>query len=158
MRLKSLEREFTFKIGEKEFKGDLASDLKIDVNNINEEFSNQPAIFAWWATLASIANEIHQKKKLQRKILEAELDKEKRKELEATKGRKVTERIVEREVMLDDRWKQAYLEEIEAGRQASILSAATEALRQRKDMLTSLGLQLREEMRSEQVIKEVASD
>jgi len=154
MRFEGLDDAFSVELKGKRFEGDLASDLKIDKVNLSDEFTKQASVYAWWATLSALAQEKYQHKRLERKIVEAELDKEKRLTLGAENNRRVTEKVVEREVHLDPRWRKAYEEEIEAAKEAAILSGATEALRQRKDMLVALGLQLREELRSDQVLRE----
>lgn len=138
---------------------DLAEDLKIDSANINEAFCNQPALYAWWATVSSQAKALVERKKLEvdrqdefiKKTLIGELDAEVRQELEMN-GEKVTETKVTNSIYVHPRYKEELAElyglkeELqELQEQYVALEIAKEALNQRKDMLISLGAQLRQE-------------
>ena len=76
----------------------LGEDLDVKPENLNEAFIEQPAKFAYWATVALQAKALVDKKKLEvekqddylRKSLVGELDAEIRKELELN-GDKITE-------------------------------------------------------------------
>lgn len=138
---------------------DLAEDLKIDVNNINEAFCEQPAKFAWWSTVAAQAKSLVDRKKLQidaqedylKKTLTGELDYEIRASLEMN-GEKVTETKVTNGICSHERYK-AEREKLYGLREelidlqdkATLLDIAKESMVQRKDALISLGAQLRTE-------------
>lgn len=136
---------------------DLAEDLKIDVDNINEAFIDQPCKYAYWATVAAQAKTLADRKKLEvekqedylKKTLIGELDIEVRRDLEL-EGEKITESKVTNSIFAHDRYKEeseklyklkAELVELQA--QVATLEAAREAMDQRKDSLISLGAQLR---------------
>ena len=139
---------------------DLAEDLKINKTDLSESYMDQPAKFAWYAVLAAQAraqadalkNKIEQKEDYIRKILRGKLDAEVRKQLELD-GEKVTEGKVENGINCHPKYAEA-LEElhelrdkyVEVNENASILETAKEALNQRKDMLISLGAQMRADM------------
>lgn len=144
----------------KHYKQDLAEDLKINVDDINESYIDQPSKFAWWAVLAAQARARADKLKSSvdkqdehiRKTLMGELDAKVREELELD-GEKVTEGKVTNGIYKHPR----YVEEmaklhalrdefVEANEDASILGAAKDAMNQRKEMLISLGAQLRTDM------------
>ena len=69
---------------------DLGADLKINSADINQDFCEQPAKFAWWATVAVQAQALVDRKKMEvdkqddyiRKTLVGELDAEVRQEME----------------------------------------------------------------------------
>ena len=139
---------------------DLAEDLRINKTDLSESYMDQPAKFAWYAVLAAQAraqaddlkNKIEQKEDYIKKILRGKLDAEVRKQLELD-GERVTEGKVENGINCHPKYVEA-LEElhrlrddyVEANENASILETAKEALNQRKDMLISLGAQMRADM------------
>lgn len=138
---------------------DLVDDLKIDSANINEAFCEQPAKFAWWATVAVQAKALvdHKKAEIERqedylkKTLVGELDAEARADLELN-GEKITESKVTNGIYVHPK----YLEEqqklynlkdelLDLTSQWTTLDIAKEAMNQRKDMLISLGANMRAE-------------
>lgn len=137
----------------------LADDLFIDEDNINESFINQPALYAWWATVAAQARAIADHTKLDverqeeyiKKTLMGELDTKVRQELDMN-GEKITESKVTNAIYASDEYKEAteelftlkekYLNDSET---AITLEIARDAMNQRKDALISLGAQLRNE-------------
>lgn len=152
--------ELTVSMSGKQYTQDLAADLKINVDDINESYVDQPSKYAWWAVLAAqarakadrIKSAIDKQDEYIRKTLTGELDAKVREELELD-GEKVTESKVTNGI-----YKHAqYVEElaklhalrdeyVEANEDASILEAAKDAMNQRKEMLISLGAQLRVDM------------
>ena len=137
----------------------LADDLAIDEGNINEAFINQPALYAWWATVAAQARAISDHSKLDverqedyiKKTLMGELDTKVRQELDMN-GEKITESKVEKAIYASEEYKAAneelfalkekYLNDSET---AITLEIARDSMNQRKDALISLGAQLRNE-------------
>lgn len=135
----------------------LADDLKIDEDNINEAFINQPALYAWWATVAAQARAIADKTKLEverqedyiRKTLTGELDAEVRQQLEMD-GEKITESKVTNGIYQHDLYKEEteklyelkekYLKDNE---NAVLLEIGRDSMNQRKDALISLGANMR---------------
>lgn len=137
----------------------LAEDLAIDYVNINEAFCEQPAKFAWWATVASQAKALVDAKKAEleraedylKKTLVGELDSEVRMTLEMN-GEKVTETKVTNGIYIHPKYKESQEkyytlkgELLELQQKMAILDIARESMNQRKDMLISLGAQLRQE-------------
>lgn len=136
---------------------DLGEDLKIDPMNINDAFIEQPAKFAYWATVAIQAKALLEKKKSEverqeeylKKTLVGELDNEVRANLEMN-GEKITETKVTNGIYIHERYKeeQAKLyalkdELLELQQKFAVLDIAKESMNQRKDMLISLGANLR---------------
>lgn len=139
---------------------DLGEDLQIDSTNINEAFCEQPAKYAWWATIAAQAKAIADRKKMEvdrqdeyiKKTLIGELDSEVRMELEMN-GEKVTETKVTNSIYIHPKYKEESSilyelkkEYLELQEQVVTLEIAKESMNQRKDMLISLGAQLRQEV------------
>ena len=150
----------TVEMSGKTYVQDLNEDLRINADDINESYIDQPSKFAWWAVLAAqarakadrIKSAIEKQDEYIRKILTGELDAAVRKSLELD-GEKVTEGKVTNGIYKNDR----YIEEmtklhnlrdeyVEANEDACILEAAKDAMNQRKDMLISLGAQMRTDM------------
>lgn len=150
----------TVEMSGKTYSQDLNEDLRINSSDINESYIDQPSKFAWWAVLAAqarakadrIKSAIEKQDEYIRKILTGELDAEVRKNLELD-GEKVTEGKVTNGIYQHER----YIEEmdklhnlrdeyVEANEDACILEAAKDALNQRKEMLISLGAQMRIDM------------
>jgi len=146
-------KKLSIKLDDQVWERDAEEELKIDVNNIDQEFQDQPGKFAWWATLESLAEYNYLQKKRIRKEKEAEQYMKLRK-LYETSGKRVTEKQLEAQIALDPEVKACVLQEIEAQKQFSILSAITQAFRQRKDMLVSLGSNLRTEMKDVKLLKD----
>lgn len=151
--------EISVKTKKSENTVDLAEDLRIDSANINEAFCEQPAKYAWWATVAAQAKALVDRKKLEvdrkddyiRKTLIGELDVEVRQELEMN-GEKVTETKVTNNIYCHPRYKEETDELYELKSELNTLQQnlttleiAKESMNQRKDMLISLGAQLRQE-------------
>lgn len=149
--------EVTVKLPQNSYDLDLAKDSQIDVNNLNQGFIEQPTIFAWYATLAALAKskvtrlkrEVEKQDDYIRKTLIGTLDSKVRKQLEIN-GEKVTETKVTNAIYADVE----YISNIQklnglkdeltdAEENSAILDVARETMTQRKDMLISLGAQVR---------------
>jgi len=143
----------TIKLDKNSYECNVNQELKVDPNNMNEEFERQAGKFAWWGTLMELARNDYLKKRQQRKETEASEYAELRKLFEKD-GKRVTEKQLETKVTLSPKVKACVIAEIEAQKQANILAVITEAFRQRKDMLVSLGSNLRTEMKDVKVLKE----
>lgn len=137
----------------------LGADLLIDPDAINENFIDQPAKFAWWGVMCNYArqrvdrlkHDLTAKQEYQSKTLRAILDRQVREELEAM-GEKVTESKVEMGVYASQEYQasqQAIVklreELLEADHEYNMLQTAVAAMNQRKDMLISLGANMRAE-------------
>lgn len=136
---------------------DLGADLKINSTDINQDFCEQPAKFAWWATVAVQAQALVDRKKMEvdkqddyiRKTLVGELDTEVRQEMEMN-GEKATEIKVTNHIYIHERYKAEVAklydlkdELLELQQKSTLLNVAKDAMVQRKDALISLGAQLR---------------
>lgn len=138
----------------------LDSDLRIDVNDLNSAFLDQTAKFAFWATLAAQAKSEVEKKKLEvdqqddfiKTTLIGELDTLVREEMtyegEKITEAKVTSKIHSHQKFIDEniRLNELQRELSELKRQSNLLSVAKESFLQRKDMIISLGANLRQEV------------
>lgn len=138
---------------------DLTNDLKFAPETINIAYMTQPAKFAYWSIVAAQAKAAVDKKKLEverqddfiKKTLIGELDGTIRQQL-AEDGIKVTEAKVTNNIYIHPRYlkeqtKLYHLQDelVELQRQYGLLYAAKEAMYHRKDMLVSMGAQLRQE-------------
>lgn len=149
--------EVTVKLPQNSYDLDLAKDSQIDVNNLNQGFIEQPTIFAWYATLAALTKskvtrlkrEVEKQDDYIKKTLIGTLDSKVRKQLEIN-GEKVTETKVTNAIYADVE----YISNIQklnglkdeltdAEENSAILDVARETMIQRKDMLISLGAQVR---------------
>lgn len=137
------------------YDGNIREVMKINENNLTDEFINQPSTYAWFATLAEIASSEVESKKFELDVLRANLDTKKRETLAKEhitvddkgkeKGR-VTEAMVTSAILTDERYAVLHQELLELTRQQGILKAIVRALEQRKDMLIQLGSTKRQEM------------
>lgn len=136
---------------------DLSEDMLINVADINESYCDQPSKYAWWATLATLARSKANKLKQQvdkesdyiKTTLTGILDAKVRKEMELN-GEKITESKAQNAIYVDPEYlshkaKLATLQEefVVADEQARLLEVGKETMNQRKEMLISLGAQLR---------------
>lgn len=133
------------KVTDKEFKGNIQDIVKINEATLTDEFTRQPSVYAWFATLAEIAAAQVEKTKFDLSVTRAKLDSIKRADL-ANEGKKVTESMVEAAITTDVKIMALTEELIDGGRQLGILKALVRALDQRKDMLIQLGSTKRQEM------------
>ena len=147
------------KINGKETEIDLSGDLEINLGDINESFIDQAAKYAWYGTLCNnarlelerIKNELAAKIEYKDKSLYALLDKRSREEISAI-GEKITEGKVESWIY-DSQEYQAIMHSINSLRENTItaeysynmLYTAVQAFNQRRDMLISLGANIRAE-------------
>ena len=136
---------------------DLSQDMVINVANINESYIDQPAKFAYWATLATLARskankikrELDREQDYIKTTLTGSLDSKVRAQLEID-GEKVTETKVTNGIFTHPEYI-SYKAKIadkqreydEADEQARLLEVGRETMNQRKEMLISLGAQLR---------------
>ena len=126
----------------------LSEDLKIDVHDINKEFCEQPALYAYWATVATQAKSLYEKKKLEvekkddyiRKTLVGTLDVTVRQELEMN-GEKITEQKVLNGIYSSSEYRDEMANLYELKEELLELQSQLSVL----DMLISLGAQLRQE-------------
>lgn len=150
----------TLNMNGNEYANNLAEDLQIHENDLNADFCDQPAKFAWYAVLsakakheASLAKfELDKMEEYIKKTLIGELDAEVRHNLEF-EGEKITESKVEKAIYKHSKYKKQVeklnelkLEWLDKNHTAVLLEFAKEAMMQRKDMLISIGANLRAQM------------
>ena len=138
---------------------DLSRDLKFSAEELNTAYIEQPAKFAYWAMLATQSKTLSDRKKLEveryesylKTTLEGELDTEVRNNL-SMDGEKITESKVSSNIHTHPRYLDAVnkltalkVELIELQNQTNLLNIAKDAFIQRKDMIISLGANIRQE-------------
>jgi len=133
------------------YSSSLEDDIKIDPSDLDAEFVEQSRKYAWWAILSEMAKDLVSKQKYDLDILYAQLDHEKRSQALVAKV-KLTEKMVENEVITDKRYQAKMKEYLESKRQYGVLQAGREAFTQRKEMLISLGANYRAEGNADPVI------
>lgn len=126
------------------FQRQLGDDVPISGTAIDEEFMEHSDRFAWWATVTELARDKVARTKYQLDRIYALVDHKVRFELNDKKA-KVTEKIVENIVITSKEYQECMLELLEAKKQLGLAMAGKEALIQRKDMLISLGANMRAE-------------
>jgi hypothetical protein len=133
--------------GKRKRKLDLAGELRITHDNseiLTEEMSKQPAKYAWYGVLAAMASEAYDRMKAANKAMYAELSKKHRRHRDDL-GLKITDKIIESDVEADKKYIDHCDALITARRDKDILNVAVRAFEQRKDMMQSIGGQLKRE-------------
>lgn len=116
----------------------------IDRTKINDELSNQAALYAYFAVLASDAEANASSVKFNRDVLRSQVYAAYR--AGADEKSKLTEKMLEMLVSGDEQIKEAELKLIEAEKKASILVKLERAMAQRKDMVYAVALNMRQEL------------
>lgn len=122
----------------------VGEELSIDVTDLDNDFVEQPAKYAWWAVLAETAKNFKEEQEAELERVEAEADKRVRVDLELN-GVKITETIVARNIKLDSDYQKQLEKSLRAKRSAMMLDRVAKAFDQRLDSLISLGANLRAE-------------
>lgn len=135
--------EITITINGVTYDNSFARDILIDRTNLDEEFARQPEIYAYYAFLAEDAKAVFERKKFELEQSYARIDHEKRMAADATKAQnpkfKMTEKMVENEVITDPRYSEAKEAMLAAKLLAGQLDQAARAISQRRDMLQQMG-------------------
>lgn len=126
----------------------LQEDIFVDRSRLNDEFAEHASRFGWYSTAYELCvdHEARLKAKLERAY--AQLDAQARAQMEAA-GVKVTEKKVENTVITQPEYISIYEEYLDAKLQVGLLKAARDAMIHKKEMLVSLGANLRSEMKSD---------
>ena len=128
-------------LGDKDVRvGDL---LGIDNSDVSYEFSTQAARLVWVATLAAVADVDLNDAKLAKDVASAQVELRIRRELS---GEKTTEAYIRALVTVDQEYMDVVATESDALLHFKIMRAVADAMRQRGDMLVSLGANLRQEL------------
>ncbi len=133
-------------------------DYIIDRTNLEEEFIEQPAKYAFYAFLQEEAEYL---KRNQKSILErtyAALDQEKCHLAQVAGLGKYTEKMCENEVITDQRYKDAQDAYNKAELLAAQLRVCRESMAQRKDMLMQMGASARTGAQSPRILAQQAED
>ena len=130
-----------------EYDNSFADDVQIDRTNLDEEFATQAEKYAYYAFLAEEAKAVHERSKFELEQAYAVIDHEKRMCAAATKAAnpkfKMTEKMVENEVLTDRRYGEKKEAVLKAKLLAGQLQQAAIAIAQRRDMLQQLGASAR---------------
>lgn len=136
---------------ETEFNGEDV--VKIDSNNLSQEFVTQAGKYVWFATLLVHARRRKDEAKLALDVLDAELDGTIRKEV-AKSTTKITEPAIQKIIVSSQQYQDAVVHHIKMREEEGIIDAVVKALEQRKDCLISYGSLLKKELDSNIAILE----
>jgi hypothetical protein len=142
--LKVPEISVNLKLDGADFSRELSDDIPIQSPDLDMEFVEQPERFAWWATVVELAKDRMARTKYQLERIYALKDHAVRLELTEAKA-KITEKIVENSVVTSKEYQECMLDLLETKKQLGLAMAGKESMIQRKDMLISLGANLRAE-------------
>lgn len=153
-----MDRERTFQEGGvvlvKVFEGtdlevefDINDVVKIDKENLSQEFITQAGKYGWFATLLVQARRRKDEAKLTLDVLDAELDGAIRKEATAS-NTKITEAAIQKIIISSQQYQDAVVHHIKMREEEGIIEAVVRALEQRKDCLISYGSLLKKELDS----------
>jgi hypothetical protein len=133
------------KINDMEFSEYLYNAVTILPEAIQEEFVRVPADLAYWGEQYSVAVSDHLHAKNARETTHARLMVEKRAAAQVTGG-KLTVGDLEAAVATDPTYQEVVVAEIEAEARKAAMRTRVDAVHAKKEMLISLGAQLRAEM------------
>ena len=129
----------------RKYQGDMREELEIDPSQINQELQEQPAKFAWWATIHSLSQARVDDLKRRMDLREAELSKEFR-EAAIEDGTKLTEKSIEHAITRDLEYQEMAQALVNAKRDAGIFQVARDAFKQRADAMVTLSTNLRHQL------------
>jgi hypothetical protein len=124
---------------------DIAKVLRIDFDNLTNEFATQAAVYAYFATLVPFAEYTETLLDLAKDQEYASADDAARKEL-TDKGEKFTETVIRSMVQLDEQYEKVFKQHADAHYDTGIIKAISRSMEQRAEMLISMGAQSRHEM------------
>jgi len=120
-------------------------DVKIDMNNLQEEFVNQPIIFAEYGMEYALAESKEKQAKAELEATMADLYLQIRNH-KIESGEKFTEGLLDAEIKKHPQYYEATQKYIKAQTNKQVAKVKVEALMQRRDMLLQLGAISRAEM------------
>ena len=125
------------------YENTFARDVLIDRTDLETEFARQPETYAYYAFLAEDAKALYERAKAELEQQYARLDHEKRTNAAAISAQnpkfKLTEKMVENEVITDPRYITSQTAMLDAKLLAGQLQQAATAIAQRRDMLQQMG-------------------
>lgn len=116
---------------------------EIDLDNLSDEVSKAGGNAVWWGTLAARARGEHERAKATLEVIKAEIGRKSRSKRSLQE--KVTERMVEEDVLLDPAYRVAVDAVIDAEERANILRAVQYAVEQKQRTLDNLAIMLARE-------------
>jgi len=138
----------THTVGEITYTSELDDHLYINRTDLSVEFAEHSERFAYYSTCFELAADKLRRLEINLKRQYAVLDIQKRQEAHLS-GLKMTEKMVENSVIIDDTYVAMQDECMEAERELGVLKAARDAMAARKEMLVSLGANFRTEFRAD---------
>ncbi|RLG37541.1 MAG: hypothetical protein DRO01_07060 [Thermoproteota archaeon] len=142
-------RFFETTINGQTYKFDLLKQVFIDPHALTDSYMEQASLVAWWSSLASRLRTEYQKQKLRVKRLRAQIALEYRAGIRKPPiSGKLTNDAVE---ALVDTTREVQIEEdtlLQLEEKLETVKGVIEALRHRREMLISMGIEKREEMRA----------
>lgn len=126
----------------------LKQDVQYSEAAISNAYADQASKFVHYAYLGHQAQHQADRLKSKLELMEARIDKEIREDA-ADEKKKITEKQIASQILLDARYQRAHEQYLEAKMIAGLAKEALEAFRQRRDMLIQVGADLREEMKGE---------
>lgn len=111
--------------------------MKIDEEHMEAEYNTVSVLYSVIATMVAYAQTNETKAKFELEYIQVQLDDEIRKSLK-NKEEKVTEKLIESTVKLDNRYHKAFEKWLELRKQYLILKQLESALLVKKDILLSL--------------------
>lgn len=133
-------------IDEKSVEELINSMVRLNESNLEKEMIQHSGNFAWLCTMLAKARKKYDQKKFELDVLESELGKEYR-DIIGRSG-KVTEKAVAECIVLDERWQEKKKEMMDAKEEVEVIDALVEAMRHKKDMIVSLCLLLKEQIKT----------
>lgn len=131
----------------------LRASLRINPDDIQEEFVRVPGDLAYWNSRYADAQRAQLTAELDEKVLKAELEAPVRLAL-ISAGAKVTESMVKAGVESHDDYVQAQRHTIDCEVEKSKCFGYLDAIRSKRDMIISLGAHIRAEMQGDPLVRE----
>ena len=111
--------------------------LRVNEATIVEQLLVQPGMYAYWAALAEEANSEVDNTRRRKDLIEAILDEELRQEARDA-DEKVTENIIQRRILQEDRYQKADQAYIDAKRDAALFNVVRRGFEQRMSTLIAV--------------------
>lgn len=131
----------------------LQSDLSFTLEDLDSANMEQASLYAHYAELYVRAQYQYDSTKAAQEIIEAKLDQEIRDLLAADPKKKITEGVVAAEIKRHPKYLQTVKAVNESRMYMALAKESLEAFKQRRDMLVQVGVQRREEMKGDLLIK-----
>jgi len=149
--------EIKIKLDDRIYETNHQEELKIARETIDQDMIEQAPLYAWYAVLVAMLDDVVGNKKLDLAVLESELyDKYKKEALEISA--KVTDKAVDAKVKQDEKFMAATIDLLTAKKNYAIFNAITKAFEHRKEMLINLGAKFRKEMDGDVLVKRKEKD